>query len=258
LSPVGIALYLLVASPWYVAVTLRDPAYPYQFFVKQNVQRYAGGGFGHELLGLLNFPILVVGLMPWTGFLPAACARYFPRGWKRRAERPIVLLLWTAALVVVLFFTFSRTSLVGYVLPAYPPMAVLLGGAIAGWVEGRDRSRSASLGAWTKVFLLPALVATVAGIEAWMGILDGWVLLPAAAGAATLVGMAVSLKRGARRAFALSALAGVLAIYLFVIIHTLPPAYERINKWQRPDAPGVFSIRSCVSVSPVRVNPNRR
>ncbi len=60
---------------------------------------------------------------PWFPFLPAA----LPRAWKRirRGEpTPLFLLVWIA--VVYVFFSLVRGKLITYILPAAPPIAMLL------------------------------------------------------------------------------------------------------------------------------------
>src|SRR5262249_35386336 len=43
----AIALFVAVASPWFVLVSIRNPEFPHFFFVEQNVDRFARGTVGH-------------------------------------------------------------------------------------------------------------------------------------------------------------------------------------------------------------------
>lgn len=228
LHPVGIALYLLVAGPWYVAVIARQPGYAYEFFIRQNLLRYAGGGhLGHSWPGILYVPILLAGLLPWTIYLPGAVIRYFPRKWRQISANPGVSLLWLTAIVTVGFFAFSRTKLLSYILPAFAPLAVLIGGLVASWFRRRQPDRLMQHGARTFLVTVLLLPLIPAGIEIWLGNIDLWIALPFVVSAVAAWQMWTS-RRGTRRRgrlFGWGAVA-VVTMYLFLIIHTAPVAYE--------------------------------
>ena len=124
------AAMLAVASPWYVAVSLRTGgAWPAGFFLVHNVGRFVapmekhGGGFLFHPLGML------VGFYPWSCFLPLALAVTVWRLWKRAepaatAGALLLTLAWIA--VWVGGFSAAATKLPNYVLPAYPAAALLV------------------------------------------------------------------------------------------------------------------------------------
>ncbi len=123
----GIALLLLLALPWYVAICLRSGG---EFF------RIA---FGLNLLGKVVVGRESHGLLPgtyllyyWFTFWPAA-ALVIPAApwvWKHRQDRAIrFCLAWLAPTWVV--FELIATKLPHYVLPVYPAIAILLGLALA-------------------------------------------------------------------------------------------------------------------------------
>ena len=163
LRPVaGAVICLAVAAPWYIAMHLRYPpaadgtggGFLYEFLVRQHVARVTSGEFGHAghvpgyLLG-----ILLVGFVPWTIFLPAACARLGRAGWRGRRERPAIVLLVVWAALVLVAFSCSKTQLGHYILPAFPPLALVTGAYLADRLgaEGGDR--------WLRVGLILTVVA---------------------------------------------------------------------------------------------------
>jgi len=173
LRPVqGAIVCLAVAAPWFVYMHLRypggadgqSPGFLYEFFIRQHFSR-AGGQIGQKLPPGSLLAVLLAGVMPWTIFLPAACARLGRRGWRERRESPAVLLLLVWSLLIVGCFSFLKTAMLHYVLPAFPPLAILLGGYLAARLSdgGPDRPFRAALAVAT---ILGGLVT--AGITAYL------------------------------------------------------------------------------------------
>jgi 4-amino-4-deoxy-L-arabinose transferase-like glycosyltransferase len=228
----GIAIYLLIAAPWYVAVSLTDKEYAYQFFVRQNLERYAGGssiGRGHRWSGALYVPIVIVGLLPWSIYLPGAVARLFPRRWRARADRPAELLLWLAALIPIVFFALGRTHLVGYVLPAFLPLAGLVAVVMARWADSAQSDRLLRVGAWALAATVPLLPAFAAGVEIHLHFLDAWIALPGAFCLLAAWRMVVHLRRDQRAAVLGWAVAGTVMALLFGIGHTSGPLLDLMS-----------------------------
>ena len=213
----GIGLYLLIAAPWYLAISLREPGYAYDFFIHHNLRRYTGHSFRHNLPGIIYVPVLLVGLLPWAVYLPAVVSRYFPRRWCNRAERPELLMLWLTAIVIVVFFSFSGTKLLGYILPAIPPLAVLTGALIAEWIESvhPDRKMNRAGQALTFTILITLLVVT--GAEIWLGCIDFWIVIPAGVSGLALWQMGYAIRRDRRRGFVVWAFRGIIIILLFCV-----------------------------------------
>ena len=176
LHPAGIAAFVLLAAPWFVAMHLRVPGFLDYFFVEQHFRRYAQGGFNNPRPAWFFFVVLPLLTLPWSLWLWAAwrSRRAWRGGPADRARGPAAsgdgdapaapsssahwgLHAWWV-LAVLLFFSLPRSKLVGYVLPALAPWAALLGGAVA---RGRG---------WRILLPLAALacLGLVAGV-AWKG-----------------------------------------------------------------------------------------
>ena len=119
----GALLFLLLAAPWFLAMQVRFPGFLDYFFVVQHVKRFAAGGF-NNVQPLWFYPaVLVLFTLPWLPWLRA----HFKRGgWSdpQRGELRLLMLLWIV--MVLLFFSLPKSKLLGYILPAVPPLAVLL------------------------------------------------------------------------------------------------------------------------------------
>lgn len=130
----GIALFALVALPWYLVVTQRTPGLLHYFTGSEVVDRVASdlhrrNGEWYGWL-LVYGPTVLVGALPWTWFvlrwfaaLPAAFRRWWRNAAIRRAESGDVLVaLWI--LLPLLVFCLSRSRLPLYVLPLFPALAI--------------------------------------------------------------------------------------------------------------------------------------
>jgi 4-amino-4-deoxy-L-arabinose transferase-like glycosyltransferase len=120
---VGIAVVAVLAG-LYLVLALRAPDYLWTFLFQHNVGRYVGRALaGHPEPFWYYFWILPVTFLPWTLFLPGALARA-----RRRAARhdrlTIFLLVW--CVVPFVFFTLARAKLATYLLPIFPPLALLV------------------------------------------------------------------------------------------------------------------------------------
>jgi 4-amino-4-deoxy-L-arabinose transferase-like glycosyltransferase len=122
----GAMLFVILACPWFVAMQWRYRDFLDYFFVVQQFKRFAAGGFNNAqpfwfypvVLAVLSLPLL-----PWLR--PAVARGYF-----RDPERgPVRLLMLVWIVVVVAFFSLPRSKLLGYVLPAVPPLAYLVADA---------------------------------------------------------------------------------------------------------------------------------
>ena len=140
----GTLLFLAVAAPWHVLAALRNPGFLWFYFIHEHVLRYATAEALRQQPFWFFGAILLVGLLPWSGLLPAAVAllRHSP---ERLRDRPGLVFLLCWAGFVFVFFSVSRSKLVPYILPALPPLAVL--GALA---AGEAAQREGSVRRWLR------------------------------------------------------------------------------------------------------------
>ncbi len=166
----SLVIILLIAAPWHILATLRNPPY-FSFTLKSIPGQYHGFLWfffiNEQLLRFLNLryprdydtvpPVYfwlfnLIWLFPWSVYLPAAFRlSYRPAD---RAGRTRLLALCLIGFVMV-FFTFSTTQEY-YSMPIYPAMALLIGGAMA--LEGK------SVRAGTRALTVLCAVAAIAAI----------------------------------------------------------------------------------------------
>ena len=157
----GYGLYSL----WFNAVADLVPGFADQIHGRHIVQRFLSPMEGHgpgSLPGYLALlpvyiPIVLVGFAPWTFLLPAGVAASIRH---RLGDRTARVVLWTWAVPILLLFSLAATKLPHYVLPVFPPAAVLAAGAYDAWCNGRLSPGERGWlrgGAW---FLAPVLLVS--------------------------------------------------------------------------------------------------
>lgn len=146
--PAGIPLFLLIALPWYIAVGIEtNGEWLKGFFIEHHFSRFTSTMEGHKGFPLASFVIAFVALLPTSLYTPHAL-RYM---WHSRKENSFLVYCGLAVLVILLFFSFSRTILPGYPAPALPFLAIILGSFVAQYKINSLTTRS----------LLPVVLYTV-------------------------------------------------------------------------------------------------
>lgn len=125
--PTGILIVAVIAAPWHILVQLKNPEFFNFYFIEQHFARYFTDYAGREQSLWFLPAVLLVGFFPWTGFLFQAIRFNLPTHWKMRTQHPIsvFLIIYVASIYVV--FQFSHSLLVPYLLPLFPPLAILTG-----------------------------------------------------------------------------------------------------------------------------------
>jgi 4-amino-4-deoxy-L-arabinose transferase-like glycosyltransferase len=151
----GIALFLLVAAPWHVLAARHNPDFLWYYFVHEHFLRYATPEANRHQPAWYFAAAIALGLLPWSGLLPAA-GRLYRRGAGRLRDRPGLVFLACWAGFVFLFFSASQSKLLPYILPAFPPLAVLIS---LGMEEKGGRSLALRIGGALGALVLTALAA---------------------------------------------------------------------------------------------------
>ncbi|WP_101912385.1 ArnT family glycosyltransferase [Megasphaera vaginalis (ex Bordigoni et al. 2020)] len=123
--PQGIALAFLIGLPWYLAMTyVHGDAFVDTFIGYHNITRFTAPEHPGKNSLFFYIPILLGALLPWTGALAPAFRRAVREGGPD-GDALRFCLIW--AVFIFLFFSLSKTQLVTYIAPMFPPVALLLG-----------------------------------------------------------------------------------------------------------------------------------
>lgn len=124
----GALIFLIVAAPWYVLISMRNPDYVSYFFLKQNLGNFLSKTQArHPQPFYYYIPILLGGMLPWSFFVPLAFLRPLERKLQKIDNGVLFLLCWFS--VIFLFFSAANSKLGTYILPALPAAALLIGRA---------------------------------------------------------------------------------------------------------------------------------
>ena len=153
----GLLVFVLVAAPWYVWVTVETKAaWTVGFWMHHNVNRFTGSLEGHAGPFYYYAVALLVGCAPWCVFFGPTAWYALRRLWREKTttaassahdDQPAVqfLLCWMA--VYFLFFSVSTTKLPNYILPLYPAAALLTGRFLDQWRRGEAKPPAWLIGA---------------------------------------------------------------------------------------------------------------
>lgn len=190
-------LFLGVVLPWYSAATAANGAtFLNGFLGFSNLKRFTSVLYAHPGPPWFYLPWLLLLLLPWTFFLPAALVGR-GRWWSPRRshvaghagdELQLFLVLWLG--LVVAFFSAAATKLPGYILPALPAAALLVGLYWHPWPAPglQDGSRPGSTASIDPAAGWPASGLAASGwpTNAWPVSGAGWIQF------AVLVGLALA------------------------------------------------------------------
>jgi 4-amino-4-deoxy-L-arabinose transferase-like glycosyltransferase len=126
----GLLVFFAITAPWFIAVSYANPEFPEFFFVHEHFQRFLTTTHRRTEPWWYFLPILVAGFLPWMFALPGAIANAWEKEAGMRGARPLTFaLLWS--FFIVAFFSLSGSKLPAYILPAFPPLALVLGRYLA-------------------------------------------------------------------------------------------------------------------------------
>jgi len=243
----GGLVFLAIAAPWFVLVSLANPEFPHFFFVHEHFERFLTREHDRYQPPWFFVPVLLVGVLPWIVSLFPALRGAWARSTESGFDARRFLLVWCA--VVLVFFSASSSKLLPYILPLFPALSLLIG----------HHLRTAGRG----VLVAQAAVAALLGIALTLAapqaigyasgstppaLLEAYVPWLAAAGLALAAGGIVSvalLTRGMRLASMLSlACGGLVSVQAALSGHeSLSPAlsaYHIVHKIRdqvKPDTP---------------------
>lgn len=257
----GLVLFLMLVLPWFIAVSIQNRDFLWQFFMVQQFLRFLTP-VSHRSGPVWYFvPLLLIAVLPWwtaaVRGLWNQLRKQFGGGVRQGFDVGLVLWLWVV--FIFGFFSVSHSKLPSYILPIIPAFAVL----VASELEVGSRTfRSVPV-----LSLLAGVVLVLAGVlgprwfvgkpaAAYIPGLLPW--LDAAGGVLIAAALAAWILR--RRRFpAMLLVAGSWVIATRLILlggAALGPLYStralvaKVASYNRPGAP-VYSIGGYQQTLPV-------
>lgn len=225
--PTGALIVLLIVAPWYLAVFFRHGAeHIVGFFWGENIGRYTDP-LAPSRGWAFYPPVILADMFPWSLFLPLALWLFVrgPRTDRRRHES----LLWLWILVIVLFFSASKTKQDLYIFPIVTAVAALAGITLA---RGSDEVGQGGVGV---LFASTATgVALIAGAAFIMYVYNGGVGGYAMSGVYSVAGIGaggglavVAASLGGRRFAAPALLALTMVALNWIFVLRALPSFEK-------------------------------
>ncbi len=168
-SAVPLGAFCAVCVPWYAACYWENGSqFAREFIVRHHFERFASSSLQHVQPWWFYLPVIVAFLLPWTPLLATLRWESVVGGPRRR-----FLACW--ALGPLVFFSLAVNKLPAYVLPALPPLAILVA---LRWKQHPSRGLLAASSA--TLLLVPVAGAVLPDALA-DGILRAWARLDPAA-----------------------------------------------------------------------------
>ena len=125
------------------------------------MRRFCSDRAQHPEAPWFFLPLLAGGLLPWLAVVPSALGGLRAQG----SRAPLVRFAWCWLVLPLAFFSASRGKLPAYILPCFPPAAILLAMGLGGRAAaGRFRSFNRGARALAVLFLCAA---------AWIAVRQG-------------------------------------------------------------------------------------
>ena len=126
LHPAAMVAFSVTTLPWYIFCARRNPDFFRVFIIEHNFKRYLTPEFQHIQPVWFYIPVVLIAMLPWSLILVWSMVSGISR-LRRNGSVSASAAFWLcSAGFCLLFFSLSRSKLPGYVLPAIPPIGLLL------------------------------------------------------------------------------------------------------------------------------------
>ncbi|MDX1900400.1 MAG: glycosyltransferase family 39 protein [Gammaproteobacteria bacterium] len=122
----GVLIFIAITLPWYCLAQKANPEFLHFFFVTQQVTRFlAKADFNNRVPTWFYLPIIFAGFLPWSIFILQTMYRSIVLAVKNFREKhtELFLLLWF--FTILIFFSIPKSKTIGYIIPTFPPLALL-------------------------------------------------------------------------------------------------------------------------------------
>jgi len=153
------AIAILVALPWSLMIHVREPDFWRYFFWEEHIRRFTAENAQHKepFYFFINiFPVLA---FPWLTLAPAALS-----GLKQdsvpASETALLRFLWLWFVLPFVFFSISSGKLETYILPCFPPLALLLATGLQRYLQ-REHTRLFNAGVVLNLAVIGIVLITL-------------------------------------------------------------------------------------------------
>jgi 4-amino-4-deoxy-L-arabinose transferase-like glycosyltransferase len=126
----GVPLFLALAAPWFIVVSLRNPDFAPFFFIHEHFARFLTQEAQRVEPWWYFLALLLLGALPWFLAMLRASLPAWRESRSNTSFKPLKFLLIFSA-VTLGFFSISGSKLATYILPMFPPLAAFTAVAVA-------------------------------------------------------------------------------------------------------------------------------
>ncbi|HLW70373.1 MAG TPA: glycosyltransferase family 39 protein [Candidatus Binataceae bacterium] len=124
----GFCLTAAIVAPWFVAVAIRQPDFLDFYFVGEHFRRFFQSSYSHGQPIYYYVPVIIAGTLPWSILAPFAA-------WRSLTPNPARRFCLISAATIFVVFSCASAKLIPYILPALPPLAIVIASGLLGFTD---------------------------------------------------------------------------------------------------------------------------
>jgi 4-amino-4-deoxy-L-arabinose transferase len=168
---IPLAAAVAVSLPWSLAIAAREPDFWRYFFWEEHIRRFFSQAHAqHDNPFWYFIPVFIAGAIPWSLIAPLPLRDLL----RRRLGEPAVRFALVWLIAPFLFFSASSGKLGTYILPCFPPFAMLLAMALNDRFGQASKNRFLLVG----IAMLGIVILALIVIVPVAGVLNAFHLLP--------------------------------------------------------------------------------
>lgn len=117
---------IVVALPWGILIHLKEPDFWRYFFWNEHIRRFMADNAQHKESFWVFFLTAPCMFIPWTCVIPAAVQGIKAKLLEQGRHNRLMMLSICWLVLPFLFFSLSSGKLLTYILPCFPPFAILM------------------------------------------------------------------------------------------------------------------------------------
>lgn len=161
LHPIGLLIFLTIAMPWIYLAHLKYPAFLQYFFIDQQFSRFSSDQFNNQQPWPFYLLCLMFSFLPW---LFVSQFKFSKQALTQQLSQPIFILVVWWFISVTVFFSIPPSKLVGYILPATAPLAILIATMVDGVLENQCANK---FQIWSPTFFVLIIGIAFATLPVW-------------------------------------------------------------------------------------------
>ena len=179
---IPIAGAVLVALPWGILIHLREPGFWHYFIWNEHIRRFLSENAQHSQSFMYFFLVLPAAALPWSFLFPAGISGLRKTGLKNPMIRYAVC--WF--LFPFLFFSICKGKLLTYILPCFPPLAILISTGLDRYFETGGKKAFNAGGKSLALIIIGVAIALIGvqtiGVKGFKPYFQSWKLALSVAG----------------------------------------------------------------------------